>query len=51
MLGVTLFGIVFTPVFSRAIRWLTGRGKAATVPTIVSVGLTAIQGKPGRHDV
>jgi hypothetical protein len=51
MLGVTLFGIVFTPVFSMVICWLTGRGQAATVPTMVPVGLTAIQGKPGRHDV
>ena len=29
MLGVTLFGLVFTPVFYVVIRWLAGSGKAA----------------------
>jgi multidrug efflux pump subunit AcrB len=29
MLGVTLFGIFFTPVFYVVIRWLTARGAAA----------------------
>jgi hypothetical protein len=28
MLGVTLFGIFFTPVFYVVIRWLTTRGKS-----------------------
>jgi multidrug efflux pump len=38
MLGVTLFGIFFTRVFYVVIRWLTGPGKAAPLPTLVSVG-------------
>ena len=33
MLGVTLFGIFFTPVFYVVVRWLTARGKQASPPT------------------
>jgi hypothetical protein len=29
MLGVTIFGIFFTPVFYVVIRWFSGRGKTA----------------------
>jgi hypothetical protein len=29
MLGVTLFGIFFTPVFYVVVRWMTSRGKSA----------------------
>jgi multidrug efflux pump len=32
MLGVTIFGIFFTPVFYVVIRWFAGRGKAPAVP-------------------
>jgi multidrug efflux pump len=32
MLGVTIFGIFFTPVFYVVIRWFSGGGKAATGP-------------------
>jgi hypothetical protein len=32
MLGVTLFGIFFTPVFYVVIRWLTARGESAPPP-------------------
>jgi len=32
MLGVTIFGIFFTPVFYVVIRWLAGRGTAAAGP-------------------
>jgi hypothetical protein len=32
MLGVTLFGIFFTPVFYLVIRWFTGKGAAAAAP-------------------
>jgi multidrug efflux pump len=32
MLGVTIFGIFFTPVFYVVIRWFTGRGAAAPGP-------------------
>jgi multidrug efflux pump len=31
MLGVTVFGIFFTPVFYVVIRWLTGNAKGAAV--------------------
>jgi hypothetical protein len=34
MLGVTLFGIFFTPVFYVVIRWLTGRRKPALPPDV-----------------
>jgi multidrug efflux pump len=33
MMGVTLFGIFFTPVFYYVIRWLTGRKAPAVAPT------------------
>jgi multidrug efflux pump len=33
MLGVTIFGIFFTPVFYVVIRWFAGRDKAAAKPT------------------
>jgi multidrug efflux pump len=32
MLGVTIFGIFFTPVFYSVIRWFTARGKAGGAP-------------------
>jgi hypothetical protein len=32
MLGVTIFGIFFTPVFYMVIRWFARKGKAATAP-------------------
>jgi multidrug efflux pump len=32
MLGVTIFGIFFTPVFYVVIRWITGRGPVAAEP-------------------
>jgi hypothetical protein len=43
MLGVTLFGIVFTPALHVVIRWLTGRTKRGPVPTLPLWGLTAIR--------
>jgi hypothetical protein len=37
MLGVTLFGLVFTPVFYLAVRWLTDRlGPAPAQPLPVA---------------
>jgi hypothetical protein len=33
MLGVTIFGIFFTPVFYVVIRWFAGKKKAAAVPS------------------
>ena len=39
MLGVTIFGIFFTPVFYVVIRWLTERRGPATVPAVA--GATA----------
>src|SRR5262249_38520414 len=33
MLGVTLFGVFFTPVFYVVVRWFTERGRAAAQPT------------------
>jgi multidrug efflux pump len=32
MLGVTIFGIFFTPVFYLVVRWLAGQSKAAPRP-------------------
>jgi multidrug efflux pump len=31
MIGVTVFGLIFTPVFYVAIRWLTGNRKRAEI--------------------
>jgi multidrug efflux pump subunit AcrB len=36
MLGVTLFGLVFTPIFYVVIRWLTSRSGARRVPAPVT---------------
>jgi multidrug efflux pump len=38
MLGVTFFGIFFTPVFYLVIRWLSARRGPATVPALAGVG-------------
>ncbi len=38
MVGVTLFGIFFTPVFYSTIRWLTGSKKTPTPPAAQSAG-------------
>jgi multidrug efflux pump len=38
MLGVTIFGIFFTPVFYVVIRWFSGRGKAAARPVAPAKG-------------
>jgi multidrug efflux pump subunit AcrB len=35
MLGVTVFGIFFTPVFYSVIRWLTTRKKQPAPPPVV----------------
>ena len=32
MLGVTIFGIFFTPVFYVVIRWFAGKGKTGALP-------------------
>jgi multidrug efflux pump len=42
MLGVTLFGIFFTPVFYVVIRWLTSSGKSAPAPHTADAPTTAI---------
>jgi hypothetical protein len=34
MLGVTVFGIFFTPVFYVVIRWFSGPGKAVAKPEV-----------------
>ncbi len=38
MLGVTLFGLLFTPVFYTVIRWLTSGAKGKMPATLVPVG-------------
>jgi hypothetical protein len=45
MLGVTLFGIFFTPVFYVVIRWLTARNGPAPPPE----GAAVAEGVPGAH--
>jgi multidrug efflux pump len=47
MLGVTIFGIFFTPVFYLVIRWLTARRGAALVPAAAGV---AADGKVATTD-
>src|SRR5204862_7299561 len=49
MLGVTLFGIFFTPVFFVVIRWLTARGPSAPPAHALSVEAPAADGTPGAH--
>jgi hypothetical protein len=51
MLGVTFFGLFFTPVFYVIIRWFTGRSTAAPRPVpgpdhqeVVAVGAATIDG-------
>ena len=47
MLGVTAFGIFFTPVFYYVIRWLTARRKPAVEPAVVKGGhVDAIHEEP-----
>jgi hypothetical protein len=41
MLGVTIFGIFFTPVFYVVIRWLAGRAVAAPGPDARKVVATS----------
>jgi multidrug efflux pump len=41
MLGVTLFGIFFTPVFYVVIRWLSARGKSTGALPAATDGMTA----------
>lgn len=50
MLGVTVFGIFFTPVFYVVIRWFSGRGKTAT-PAHVPVGVPGDGALAGKHGV
>jgi multidrug efflux pump subunit AcrB len=49
MLGVTLFGIFFTPVFYVVIRWLTARGKSARPPHAPPEQAAASQDVPATH--
>jgi hypothetical protein len=46
MLGVTLFGIFFTPVFYVVIRWLSGRKKSAPPPHAPPEEATANEAVP-----
>jgi hypothetical protein len=49
MLGVTLFGIFFTPVFYVVIRWLTARKESAPPPHGVPEQTEAAERVPGIH--
>ena len=42
MLGVTFFGLFFTPVFYVVIRWLTTRGKAAVSPVTERAAVASV---------
>jgi hypothetical protein len=44
MLGVTVFGIFFTPVFYSVIRWLTARKQAPKNPPLAFPGGYATAG-------
>src|SRR5262249_48918023 len=46
MLGVTLFGIFFTPVFYVVVRWLTERGSATGKPIPVAAHAGSTPGLP-----
>jgi multidrug efflux pump len=47
MLGVTIFGIFFTPVFYVVIRWFSGRSAAA--PAAAQPSLAAVVTVDGSH--
>jgi multidrug efflux pump len=47
MLGVTIFGIFFTPVFYVVIRWLTERSPAPAAPISAHVGDGSIDSGDG----
>jgi multidrug efflux pump len=49
MMGVTLFGIFFTPVFYVVIRWLTGRAKEAPPPHAPPEEVPAVEKAPVPH--
>jgi multidrug efflux pump len=49
MLGVTLFGIFFTPVFYVVIRWLSARGGSAPPPHPLPEGAAVAEGVPATH--
>src|SRR5256714_7856068 len=49
MLGVTLFGIFFTPVFYVVIRWLTARRGSGSPPHALPEGATPADGVPATH--
>jgi multidrug efflux pump len=48
MIGVTLFGIFFTPVFYVVVRWLTSLGKSAPPPQVVHARV-AVEEVPVAH--
>jgi hypothetical protein len=52
MLGVTVFGIFFTPVFYVVIRWLTSLGRAAPEAPLAVEAADAPpgDGAPASHD-
>jgi hypothetical protein len=50
MLGVTFFGLFFTPVFYVVIRWLTGRGADATAPPVKSSDEMAVPAVAAKGD-
>src|SRR5262249_47047011 len=50
MLGVTLFGIFFTPVFYVVIRWLTSRGKSVPPAAHTPPEETAVEKAAGIRD-
>jgi multidrug efflux pump len=51
MLGVTVFGIFFTPVFYVVIRWLAGRSAAAPKPEAKQVAVESVAKLDGQHNV
>jgi len=55
MLGVTIFGIFFTPVFYVVIRWFTGRTAAAPGPDarkVLAEGPALVDGPlTAKHDI
>jgi multidrug efflux pump len=49
MLGVTIFGIFFTPVFYVVIRWFSGRGTAAARPGVEKAAAVVAVKVDGPH--
>jgi len=50
MIGVTIFGVFFTPIFYSVIRWLTEKNSGAPSPVMADSHQPVAGAAPERHD-